>query len=105
MFWSDPTSTLQDPDGMMWRLLGPGGAQDYWRDPEFDRLGDEARYSLDDKLREADYKKMADIMLQIYPWLPVIQPVESYGVQSYLGWKANPGQRLELRKEILRFNR
>jgi len=28
VFWSDPTSTLGDPDGMMWRLLGPGGPQD-----------------------------------------------------------------------------
>ncbi len=23
--WADPTSTLRDPDGMMWRLLAPGG--------------------------------------------------------------------------------
>src|SRR6266481_2261032 len=29
LWWSDPTSTLRDPDGMMWRLLGPGGPQDY----------------------------------------------------------------------------
>src|SRR5712691_1079473 len=29
VWWSDPTSTLRDPDGMMWRLLGPGGPQDY----------------------------------------------------------------------------
>ena len=38
VFWSDPTSTLGDPDGMMWRLLGPGGPQDYWRDAKFDEL-------------------------------------------------------------------
>src|SRR5207247_10284542 len=25
LWWGDPTSTLGDPDGMMWRLLGPGG--------------------------------------------------------------------------------
>jgi peptide/nickel transport system substrate-binding protein len=25
MYWSDPTSTLADPDGMMWRLLGRVG--------------------------------------------------------------------------------
>ena len=25
LWWSDPTSTLRDPDGMMWRLLGPAG--------------------------------------------------------------------------------
>ncbi len=39
VFWSDPTSTLSDPDGMMWRLLGPGGPQDYWREAKFDELG------------------------------------------------------------------
>src|SRR5687768_14958481 len=39
LFWSDPTSTLSDPDGMMWRLLGPGGPQDYWREAKFDELG------------------------------------------------------------------
>src|SRR5919197_1376059 len=105
LFWSHPTSTLQDPDGVMWRLLAPGAAQDYWRDPEFDRLGEEARYSLDEKLRDANYKKMTDIFLQNFPWLPIIQPVESYGLQNYLSWKANPGQRLELRREVLRFNR
>src|SRR2546425_2564411 len=40
LWWSDPTSTLGDPDGMMWRLLGPGGPQDYWRHPRFDQLGE-----------------------------------------------------------------
>ena len=45
VFWSDPTSTLGDPDGMMWRLLGPGGPQDYWREAKFDELGNAARFS------------------------------------------------------------
>src|SRR5438094_5540606 len=76
LFWSDPTSTLQDPDGMMWRLLGPGGPQDYWREPEFDRLGNEARFSLDEKLRADNYQKMTDIFIENFPWLPVVQPVE-----------------------------
>jgi peptide/nickel transport system substrate-binding protein len=105
LWWGDPTSTLQDPDGMMWRLLSPGGAYDYWRDPEFDRLGEEARFSMDTKLREADYKKMSDIFLENFPWLPVIQPVESYGVQNYLNWRPSPNQTLQLRKEVLKFNR
>jgi peptide/nickel transport system substrate-binding protein len=105
LFWSDPTSTLQDPDGMMWRLLSPGGPQDYWRDPEFDRLGEEARFSMDPKLREANYKKMTDIFAENFPWLPIIQPVESYGVQNYLNWRPNPNQALQLRKEVLKFNR
>jgi peptide/nickel transport system substrate-binding protein len=105
LWWGDPTSTLQDPDGMMWRLLSPGGAYDYWRDPEFDRAGEEARFSMDTKLREADYKKMSDVFLENFPWLPVIQPVESYGVQNYLNWRPSPNQTLQLRKEVLKFNR
>lgn len=105
LWWGDPTSTLQDPDGMMWRLLSPGGAYDYWRDPEFDRMGDEARFSMDTKLREANYKKMSDIFLENFPWLPVVQPVESYGVQNYLNWRPSPNQTLQLRKEVLKFNR
>jgi ABC-type transport system substrate-binding protein len=90
---------------MMWRLLSPGGPQDYWRDPEFDRLGEEARFSMDPKLREANYKKMTDIFAENFPWLPIIQPVESYGVQNYLNWRPNPNQALQLRKEVLKFNR
>ena len=49
LWWSDPTSTLQDPDGMMYRLLGPGGPMDYWREAEWDKLGEQARFSLDAK--------------------------------------------------------
>jgi peptide/nickel transport system substrate-binding protein len=105
LWWSDPTSTLQDPDGMFWRLLGPGGIQDYWRDPEFDRLGNEARFSMDPKLREEDYRKMTDIFLENLPWIPIIQGVESYGVQNYLQWRPNPNQLFQLRKEVLKFNR
>src|SRR3989454_2700225 len=43
VFWSDPTSTLGDPDGMMWRLLGPGGPYDYWRPPQLDGAGEPLR--------------------------------------------------------------
>ena len=105
LWWSDPTSTLQDPDGMFWRLLGPGGTMDYWREPEFDRLGNEARFSMDPKLREDNYKKMTDIFLQNLPWIPVIQPMESYGVQNYLNWRPNPNQLFQLRNDVLKFRR
>jgi peptide/nickel transport system substrate-binding protein len=105
LFWSDPTSTLQDPDGMMYRLLSPGGPQDYWRHPEWDRMGEEARFSLDSTLRDANYKKMQDIMLEHFPWLPVVQPIESYGVAKYINWRPNPNQLFQLRKEVFSFNR
>ena len=98
MWWSDPTSTLSDPDGMMWRLLGPGGPQDYWRHPEFDELGNAARFSVDEKFRGDAYKKMTKIFLENFPWLPVIQPYEDYGLQKYVDWTPNPNQQFEVRK-------
>ena len=105
LWWSDPTSTLQDPDGMMYRLLAPGGIMDYWREAEWDRLGEQARFSLDPNVREAAYKRMQEIMDVYYPWLPVIVPIESHGVASYVNWRSNPNQTMELRKEVFSFNR
>ena len=105
LWWSDPTSTLQDPDGMMYRLLAPGGPMDYWREAEWDKLGEQARFSLDPKVRETAYKRMQEIMDVYYPWLPVIDPIESHGVASYINWRSNPNQTMELRKEVFSFNR
>jgi hypothetical protein len=57
LWWSDPASTLSDPDGMMCRLLAPGGLQDYWRHPEFDELGEAARFGIDEKFRGEAYRR------------------------------------------------
>jgi peptide/nickel transport system substrate-binding protein len=105
LWWSDPTSTLADPDGMMWRLLGPGGPQDYWRHAEFDELGNAARFSVDEKFRGEAYRKMTRIFLEHFPWLPVIQPYEDYGLQKYVEWTPNPNQQFEIRKFNFKFRR
>jgi peptide/nickel transport system substrate-binding protein len=105
MFWSDPTSTLGDPDGMMWRLLGPGGPQDYWRDPKFDELGAAARFSVDEKFRGQAYRDMTKIFLENFPWLPVVQPFEDYGVQKVVDWTPNPNQQFEVRRFNLKMRR
>ena len=105
VFWSDPTSTLSDPDGMMWRLLGPGGPQDYWREAKFDELGNAARFSVDEKFRGTAYKDMTKIFLEHLPWLPVIQPYEDYGIQKYLDFTPNPNQQFEIRRFNFKFRR
>jgi len=105
VFWSDPTSTLGDPDGMMWRLLGPGGPQDYWRDAKFDEMGNAARFSVDEKFRGESYAQMTRIFLEHFPWLPVIQPYEDYGLQKYVEWTANPNQQFEIRRFNFKFRR
>jgi len=105
VFWSDPTSTLSDPDGMMWRLLGPGGPQDYWREAKFDELGNGARFSVDEKFRGQAYKEMTKIFLEHLPWLPVIQPYEDYGIQKYIDFTPNPNQQFEIRRFNFKFRR
>ena len=105
IFWSDPTSTLGDPDGMMWRLLGPGGPQDYWRHPRFDELGNAARFSVDEKFRGEAYREMTKIFLEHFPWVPVIQPYEDYGLQKYVEWTPNPNQQFEVRRFNLKLRR
>ena len=55
--------------------------------------------------RKAAYKRMQEIMDVYYPWLPVIVPIESHGVASYVNWRSNPNQTMELRKDVFSFNR
>lgn len=105
VWWSDPTSTLGDPDGMMWRLLAPGGPQDYWRHPKFDELGEAARFSVDEKFRGQAYREMTAVFLEHFPWVPVIQPYEDYGLQKYVEWTPNPNQQFEVRRFAFKFRR
>jgi peptide/nickel transport system substrate-binding protein len=105
LYWGDPTSTLGDPDGMMWRLLGPGGPYDYWRDAKFDELGNAARFSVDEKFRADAYREMTKIFLENFPWLPVIQPYEDYGMQKYVEFTPNPNQQFEIRRFNFKFRR
>jgi peptide/nickel transport system substrate-binding protein len=105
LWWSDPTSTVADPDGMMWRLLGPGGIQDFWRHAEWDELGNAARFSLDEKFRGEAYRKMTKIFLEHNPWLVVIQPYEDYGFQKYVEFTPNPNQQFDVRRFNFRMRR
>ena len=105
VWWSDPTSLLRDPDGMMGRLLSPGQMHDYWRHPEFDRLAVEARFTADESLRGDAYRRMTAIFLEQNPWLVVIQPFEDYGMRRYVEFTPNPDQQLELRRFNFRLRR
>src|SRR5262249_4722056 len=104
-WWSDPTSTVRDPDGMMWRLMSPGGAHDYWRHPEFDELGAAARLSVDEAFREKAYKRMTELFLEYNPRIVGIQPHEYYGPQNNVDFTPNPNQALELRRFNLKLRR
>jgi len=104
--WTDPTSAYNDPDGMMWRHLAPGGPNAYWfRNARFDELGNAARFSVDEKLRGEAYKEMARLELEYLPIIPILQPMELYGLQKYVEWKPYANQTMEFRRFNLKFNR
>ncbi len=105
LWWSDPTSIIRDPDGMMGRLLSPGQPHDYWRHDEFDRLAIAARSSADERARAEMYRKMTAIFLQQNPWIVVLQPVEDYGLRQYVEFTPNPDQQFELRPFNFRMRR
>jgi peptide/nickel transport system substrate-binding protein len=102
LWWSDPASTVLDPDGMMYRLLGPGGTQDYWRHPEWVRLGEEARRSLDQELRLRSYRRMNEIALEHLPWIPIVQPRRLYGISNEIEFRPYGNGYVDVRRENLR---
>jgi ABC-type transport system substrate-binding protein len=102
LWWSDPVNTLLDPDAMMFRLLGPGGPHHYWSNPEWERLGAEARSSLDQELRLRSYRRMNEIALEHLPWIPVIQPRRLYGISNAVDFRPYGNGYLNLRRENLR---
>ena len=104
LWWSDPTSILRDPDGMMGRLLAPGQPHDYWRHPEFDRLRLAARVG-EEPARADAYRQMTAIFLEHNPWIVVVQPYEDYGLRRYVDFTPNPDQQLELRRFNFRLRR
>ena len=87
---------------MMYRLLGPGGSQEYWSDPEWEKLGEEARYSLDQDLRLRDYRRMNEIALEHLPWIPVVQPRRLYGISNAIDFRPYGNGTMNLRRENLK---
>jgi peptide/nickel transport system substrate-binding protein len=103
--WAVPSSTLADPDGLMWRLLAPGGVHDMWRHPRFDELGKAARSSVDSEFRRDAYREMTDIFLEHLPMIPVLQPPDLYGLRRSVDWSPYPITRIDLRRYNLRIRR
>lgn len=102
LWWGDPSDTLGDPDSTLWRLLGPGGPYDFWRDAEFDRAGDDQHTATDRSRRLEDFKVMVRVFNDSLPWLPVLQPYDLYGVANGVDWKPYGNQQFELRRFNLR---
>lgn len=106
--WSN-SSILADPDGALWRSWGKESAtqKNYWTpaDPEFNRLGEEARATLDGKRRAENYQKMLDIWEREAPGTVLYVPVENYGVNKEVNWSPYPFYYSDFRAYNLSFNK
>jgi peptide/nickel transport system substrate-binding protein len=104
--WSN-SSRLADPDGCLWLLWGANGPiqASYWTAPdEFNRLGEEARTSLDEQVRYDDYQKMLDIWEDEAPGTVLYDPVEFYGVNASVNWNPYSFYYMDFRTYNLSFN-
>lgn len=104
--WSN-SSVLADPDGVLWRSWGPGGSPQvqYWTAPdEYNRLGNEARTTLDPQLRYDNYQKMLDIFEDDAPGTVLYDPAEFYGVNKSVNWMPYVMYNMDLRAYNLSFN-
>jgi peptide/nickel transport system substrate-binding protein len=83
----NPQGTNFDVDGVVWRLLGPGGIISvHWQgsdpDSEFFKLMDGGRYTLDAKKRLQAYLRAGEIFHEELPWIPLFQDVATFGVSA-----------------------
>lgn len=104
--WSN-SSRLADPDGSLWVLWGLGSStqEQYWDAPEeFNRLGEEARSTLDEQLRYENYQKMLDIWEDEAPGTVLYDPVEFYGVSKAVNWSPYSFYYMDFRPYNLSFN-
>jgi len=104
--WSN-SSRLADPDGSLWVLWGAGSnvQEQYWDAPEeFNRLGEEARSTLDEQVRYENYQRMLDIWEEEAPGTVLYDPVEFYGVSSAVNWSPYSFYYMDFRPYNLSFN-
>ena len=107
LWWSDPTSTLRDPDGMMWRLLAPERPAGLLAAPGVGRAGQRrallARREVPRRGVPQDDEDHA--RAQAFGWVIVMQPYEDYGLQKFVDFTPNPNQQFEVRRFNLKLRR
>jgi peptide/nickel transport system substrate-binding protein len=106
--WSN-TSRFADPDGALWIYWGRGSAvqKDLWpvADADFNRLGQEARTTLDERKRYDAYQRMLDIWEREAPGTVLYLPVENYGVSKEINWSPYTLYFMDFRAHNLSFNK
>jgi peptide/nickel transport system substrate-binding protein len=88
----------QDADGVLFPLLHQSSGWSFYRNGEADKLLEEARATLDEKRRLADYGRLHEIVAKEVPLLPLYQDAGIYGAAKALQWQPTPNESLFLNR-------
>ncbi len=82
----------QDADGIIFPLFRTGSIWAKYSNPDFDKLVDDARSTLDNDRRLADYKKAYEILRQDVPGIGLYQADAIYGASKHLKWQPSANE-------------
>lgn len=82
----------QDADGIILPLFHTGSSWAKYSNPEFDKLVDAARSTLDKDKRLEDYRKAYEILREDVPGIGLYQDNAIYGASSHLKWQPTPNE-------------
>lgn len=103
IYYGGTASLYGDPNGVIWRQLGPGGTHRYWSSAEFDALGKEQESSLDPARRKVIIQRMVAIMADEMPWINLWGTSRVYGMAKNVDWQPGYSITDEFHPERLRF--
>jgi peptide/nickel transport system substrate-binding protein len=82
----------QDADGVIFPLFRTGSSWAKYSNPDFDKLVDDARGTLDNDRRLQDYQKAYGILKDDVPGLGLYQVDAVYGASNHLKWQPTPNE-------------
>lgn len=88
----------QDADGVLFPVLERTNSWSIYRNEEVDKLLNDARSTLDEDRRLADYKKVHEIVAKDVPVVPLYQTASIYGAATRLKWQPTPNESLYLNR-------
>ncbi|WP_233284269.1 MULTISPECIES: ABC transporter substrate-binding protein [Agrobacterium] len=88
----------QDVDGVLFPLLHSSSSWSSVRNPQIDKLLENARNTLNEKQRLSDYKAVAEWVATDVPLVPVYQAAIIYGAAKGLQWQPTANESLFLNR-------
>jgi peptide/nickel transport system substrate-binding protein len=95
---SRSSCACQDADGALYELFHAGSGWTIVENKEVDALLDGARAALDPAMRQADYRKVHEIIAATLPVVPLYQTVAGYGAAKPVQFTPTPNESLFLNR-------